>query len=101
MENGEKKKGGCLKVFLIVLLVIVLAIAAAIFIGYKTHEDEIKEAQNKRFTDSLTGQAAPDFEVTTTDGQTLHGVVRVKENSLRWIRSIRSIRISSVCSLWI
>ena len=71
MENGEKKKGGCLKVFLIVLLVIVLGVAAAIFIGYKTHEDEIKEAQNKRFTDSLTGQAAPDFEVTTTDGQTV------------------------------
>lgn len=73
MEHAreEKKRGGCLKTAIIILLILVVAAAAAVFIWYKAHEDEIKEFQNSIHTDTLTGETAPDFEVTTTDGTTV------------------------------
>ena len=70
-EKKEKKKGGCLKTVLIILLVLILAIAAIVLIWYHAHKDEIEELSNQRFHDTLTGETAPDFEVTTTDGKTV------------------------------
>ena len=72
-QNGtkEKKKGGCLKVGLIVLLVLVLGIGAAVFIWYKSHEKEIKDASAERNTVTYVGQTMPEFEATTTDGETV------------------------------
>ena len=80
-EKEEKKKSGCLKVGLIVLLVIVLAAAAIAFFWYKSHEKDIKEFKESAHKDTLTGQAAADFKVTTTDGQTvtMSGLLEGKE----------------------
>lgn len=67
----EKKKGGCLKTFLIVLLILIVGIGLIVFIFLKTHEDEIKELLNHYHTDTMTSKTAPDFEVTTTEGETV------------------------------
>ena len=66
-EKG-KKRSGC-RTVLIVLLILVLLIAAAVFIWFKTHEKEIKESLSTVETNITVGADAPDFEVTTTDGQ--------------------------------
>ena len=68
-RETKKKRGGCLKVALIVVLVLALVTAAAVFIWYKAHEDEIKELSNECHTVTFVGQTMPDFEVTTTDGE--------------------------------
>ena len=72
-EGGKKKKkkGGCLKVGLIILLVLVLLIAAAIFIFYEVYKDKITAAQAERNKITYTGREMPDFEATTTDGETV------------------------------
>ena len=66
--NGEKKKNGCLKIFLLVLLVIVIvgAIAGGIFyMKYnKAKEDQEQESRNT----SYVGRECPEFEVTDTEG---------------------------------
>ena len=72
MEQGKKKKkGGCLKTALIILLVLIIGIVLAGFIWYKTHEEDIKKLNDAAHHDTLTGQKSPDFEVTTTDGETV------------------------------
>lgn len=70
-EKKEKKKGGCLKTALIILLILVVGIAAAVFIFFKAHEDEYNEFVNQAHTETLVGKAIPDFEVTTTEGDTV------------------------------
>ena len=50
---------------LIILLILVLVLAAAVFIWFKAHEDEMGKIE----TGANVGDAAPEFEVTTTDGQ--------------------------------
>ena len=69
-EKEGKKRSGCRKV-LLVLLILVLVAAAAAFIWYKVHEDRIKELLNSPMTMVTVGEEAPEFEVTTTDGQTV------------------------------
>ena len=68
--EGKKKGSGCRKI-LIALLVIIILIGAGIFIFLKVHEKEIKEAMTQINCDVPVGEAAPDFEVTTTDGETV------------------------------
>ena len=70
-KKKKKKKGGCLKVGLIILLVLVLLIAAAIFIFYEVYKDKITAAQAERNKITYTGREMPDFEATTTDGETV------------------------------
>jgi len=56
---------------LIILLVLILAIAAAVFIWFKANEDKIRDLIMNPSTDIVVGEEAPEFEVTTTDGQTV------------------------------
>jgi thiol-disulfide isomerase/thioredoxin len=70
-KKKKKKKGGCLKVGLIILLVLVLLIAAAIFIFYEVYKDKVTAAQAERNKTTYTGREMPDFEATTTDGETV------------------------------
>ena len=69
-KQEGKKKSGC-RVVLIVVLILVLVIAAAIFIWYKAHEKELKEMSMSASTELVVGADASEFEVTTTDGQTV------------------------------
>ncbi len=82
MSNGEgkKKHSGC-RIVLIVLLVIILLIVAGGFILFKMHEDEIKEAMTTIDCTVPVGEAAPDFEVTATDGETvsMNGLLEGKD----------------------
>ena len=73
MANAKegKKKGGCLKAFLITLAVIVIVGGIAIYGGYKMLINKKIEDAGKAHTDELVGKEAPDFEVTTTDGKTV------------------------------
>lgn len=67
MANKEgKKRSGC-RTVLIILLILVLVLAAAVFIWFKTHLDEISKVE----TGANVGDAASEFEVTTTDGQSV------------------------------
>ena len=68
--EGKKKRSGC-RIVLIVLLAIILLIVAGVLIFLKVHEDEIKEAMTTLDCTVPVGEAAPDFEVTTTDGETV------------------------------
>ena len=69
-KKEGKKKHGC-RTVLIILLTLVLVIAGAVFIWYKSHEKEILDAISTVKTGVTVGAEAPDFEVTATDGQTL------------------------------
>lgn len=69
--DGEKKKGGCLKVFLIVLLVIVIVGAIAGGIFYTKYNKAKEEQEQKNRTTTYVGRECPEFEVTTTDGKTV------------------------------
>ena len=71
MAKGEgKKRSGC-RTVLIILLILVLAIAAIVFIWYKVHEQEIRDYIGSTYTDIVVGSDASEFKVTTTDGQTV------------------------------
>ena len=78
-EEGKKRRG-C-RTVLIILLILILAIAAVIFIWYKAHEQELLEFMSTVQTNINVGETAPDFEVTTTDGQkvSLNGMLEEKE----------------------
>lgn len=70
-KETKKKKGGCLKVGIIVLLVLILGIAAAALIWYKSHEQDFKDINAQKNTVTYVGQTMPEFEATTTDGETV------------------------------
>lgn len=70
-EKKEKKKGGCLKTFLIVLIVVVILVAAGGTFLWKKLAKVSEELNKDMEEKTLAGQECPDFEVTTTDGQTL------------------------------
>lgn len=82
MSNKEGKKGhsGC-RIVLLVLLAIIVLIALGIFIFYKVHEKDIKEAMSTIDCSVPVGEAVPDFEVTTTDGETvsMNGLLEGKD----------------------
>ena len=68
MARAEgKKRNGCSTV-LIILAVIVLALSAALFTGC---DGAKSKAEKEPITNITVGDTAPDFEVTTTDGQTV------------------------------
>ncbi len=70
-DKKERKRGGCLKTALIILLILAVGIAAAVFIFFKVHEDEYEEHKNQIHTDTFAGKTVTDFEVTTTEGDTV------------------------------
>lgn len=70
-EKPKKKKGGCLKIGLLVLLAVIVVAALAGFIWFKAHEDEYREYTESVNKSTLVGQEMPDFEVTTTSGETV------------------------------
>lgn len=67
-EKKVKKKGGCLKIFLIVFLVIVVLVVAVLAIGYNKLK---KKVEVQLHSNTYVGMDCPDFEVTTLDGQTV------------------------------
>lgn len=80
-ENKGKKKGGCLKAFLILLIVCVLLMAMGLGIFWFVFKKASEEMDEIRHNKTLVGQDCPDFEVTTTDGETmsLKGLLDGKE----------------------
>ena len=81
MNNEEKsqKKHPVLKVLLIILLIVIVMIGIGVFIlfrQYKKYKIELEEAQK-----GVIGTEAPDFTVTTTEGEelTLSKVLEEKE----------------------
>ena len=81
MNNEEKsqKKHPVLKVLLIILLIVIVMIGIGVFIlfrQYKKYKIELEEAQK-----GVIGIEAPDFTVTTTEGEelTLSKVLEEKE----------------------
>ncbi len=81
MAKKEGKKGSGCRTVLIVLLMIIVVIAAGVFIFFKVHEDEIAERMANPSADIAVGEAAPEFEVTTTEGEKLSmsGLLEGKE----------------------
>ena len=78
-EEKPKKKHPVLRVILIILLIIIVMIGIGVFIlfrQYKKYTIELEEAQK-----GVIGTEAPDFTVTTTDGEeiTLSKVLEEKE----------------------
>lgn len=78
-EERPKKKHPVLRVILIILLIIIVMIGIGVFIlfrQYKKYTIELEEAQK-----GVIGTEAPDFTVTTTDGEeiTLSKVLEEKE----------------------
>ena len=70
-DKEGKKKGGCLRVFLIVLLVVVVVgVIAGVFL-YRKVKEEMDKSNESMHSSTYVGQDCPDFEVTTTEGQTL------------------------------
>ena len=80
-SNGEKKKRSGCRTALLLLLVILALIVVAGVIFFKVHEKDIKEALSKIDCTVPVGEAAPDFEVTTTDGETvsMNGLLEGKD----------------------
>lgn len=81
MSKMAGNRGSGCRTVLIVLLVIILVIAAGAFIFFKVHEDEIMEQMSNPSTDVVVGETAPEFDVTTTDGDkvSMSGLLEGKE----------------------
>ena len=70
-NTGEKKKrSGCRTALLVLLVILALFVIAGV-IFFKIHEQDIRDALSTIDCPVPVGEAAPDFEVTTTDGETL------------------------------
>ena len=70
-EKKEKKKGGCLKAFLIVFIVLVILAAVGLGIFFNVYKKAAKDLEATTHNSTLVGQDCPEFEVTTTDGKTV------------------------------
>ena len=68
MTRAERKNRNGYSTVLIILAVIVLALSAALFTGC---DGAKSKAEKEPITNITVGDMAPDFEVTTTDGQTV------------------------------
>lgn len=70
-ENGEKKKGGCLKTGLIILAVILVIALIVGIIAYRQLKVEYDNYMNESAGQqvAIMGEEVPDFTVTTTDGE--------------------------------
>jgi flagellar basal body-associated protein FliL len=70
-NTGEKKKrSGCRTALLVLLVILALFVIAGV-IFFKIHEQDIRDALSTIDCPVPVGEAAPDFEVTTTDGESL------------------------------
>lgn len=65
-KKEGKKRSGC-RIVLVIVLVLVLALVAAAYFYLRAHIGEMGNVK----TNVTVGEAAPDFKVTTTDGQSV------------------------------